>query len=66
MHREQTMARENTLRGLCLELSSERDAMMVAQRIANILAEGRQAPRVITVTDEHGNVVGKVSVPQKH
>jgi hypothetical protein len=55
------------LRTLCLELPTERDAVKVAQRIADKLAE-RSSGRggLVTVTDERGNVVGKVPVPSKH
>jgi hypothetical protein len=54
-------------RTLCLELPTERDAVKVARRIADKLAE-RSSGRggLVTVTDEHGNVVGKVPVPSKH
>lgn len=55
-------------RTLCVELPTERDALELAGRIANKLAEGLRVPsgRVVRVTDEHGNVVGKVPVPAKH
>ena len=42
-------------RGFCVELPTERDALKVAQRIADKLAEGRHKARNITVTDEHGS-----------
>jgi hypothetical protein len=52
---------------LCLDLRSERDAIEVAKRIAHRLAEGSQGRGcVITVSDEYGNVVGKISVPRKN
>jgi hypothetical protein len=50
---------------LCVDLPTERDAMEVAKRIADKLAErspGRGG--VVTVTDQYGNVVGKISVPR--
>ena len=53
---------------LCVDLPTERDAMEVAKRIAEKLAEAsRGRPgRVVTVTDEHGNIVAKVPVPPKN
>jgi hypothetical protein len=63
------MAAQSTLhsRRFCLELPTERDALKVAERIANKLAEDSKLPpgRVITVTDENGNVIGKVPVSRK-
>jgi hypothetical protein len=55
-------------RALCVELPTERDALEVAERIANKLAEGSRVPRgrVVRVIDEHGNVVSNVRVPAKH
>ena len=49
-------------RGFCVELPTERDALKVAQRIADKRAEGRHKARNITVTYEHD----KVPMPSKH
>jgi hypothetical protein len=60
---------KNHPRTPCLDLPSERDAMEVAKWIADRLAERSQVRGgVVTVTDEHGNLVGTVSLPpkQKH
>ena len=52
---------------LCLDLPTERDAVKVAERIANKLAEGsRRSGRMVTVTDEHGTIIAKVPVPSKN
>jgi hypothetical protein len=61
--------RKRTRGPLAVELPSERDAMEVAWRIANELASKSQGGGgFVTVTDEHGKIVGKVRVPakQKH
>lgn len=64
------MAQPSTrrFRPLCLDLPTERDAMKVAQRIADRMAvtSHSQPGMVITVTDETGNVVCKVPVPAKN
>lgn len=60
---------KNHPRTLCVDLPTERDAMEVAKPIAEKLAERLQdRGGIVTVTDEHGNVVGTVSLPvkQKH
>jgi hypothetical protein len=60
--------REKGNLSLCFELPTERDAIDVAQRFANRLAETSNVrhTRFITVTDEHGKVVGEVPVRRKH
>jgi hypothetical protein len=60
--------RENCNLRLCLELPTERDAIDVAQRFANKLAETSNGghTRLITVTDEHGKVICRVPVRPKH
>ena len=51
---------------LCVDLPTERDAMKVAKRIAEKLAEGSGGPGLmVTVTDEHGTIIAKVPVPSK-
>jgi hypothetical protein len=56
------------MRLLCaVELSSEREAIRVAKRMADRLAETSNARPgdVIVVTDEHGNQICEAIVPSK-
>jgi hypothetical protein len=51
---------------LCVDLPTERDAMEVAKRIAEKLAEASGRPgRMVTVTDEHDTIIAKVPIPSK-
>jgi hypothetical protein len=51
---------------LCVDLPTERDAMEVAKRIADKLAEASGRPSgMVTVRDELGAIIAKVPVPSK-